>query len=892
MPDWRARLRERMAAEGLMPSAHGEAIDEIAEHLNDLHRAAEAGGRSTDEAAAVVEAELLRMGPLAITVADRAKRQHNANPHASDWRAGIVADARHALRSLRLNRGFSAIVVITLAIGVGACTTVFSIVNALLLGSLPYPDPARLVLLWENDPAEPGSTYIVAEPVYQDWKRETRSFSSIGIWEYQTFNVASAQEPEQVQGIRASESLFRTLGVPPALGRVFTVAEEQPGHRVAVVSDAVWHVHLGADRAAIGRALRLNGETYEVIGVMPPGFDFPRKGTGVWVPIAFTGQDRERDSHSFWVAGRLAPGVSFENARADIDQVGAALRQRYPENSDESSTITHMADQGLGQLRTMLTALMGAVVLVLVIGCVNVANLQLGKAMARRKEFVVRLALGASLGRLARQLFSESLALAIGGGLGGLMLTWAATRAADLVLAPGFRSLPFRGEVPIVMDGRVLLFAVITALLSAALFGFAPLIGLKRREPQTLLRDGGRGSTGTAQIARRVLVTVEVAMAVVVLCGAGLLIKSLAALMQVNPGLDPREVLTLQVSLPQEDTYGQPVRENFCADLSRNAEGIPGIRSIAAISHLPLSGASAGRALTIEGRPAPVPADGVNGAYRLTCPGYFATMSIPLVEGRDFTDRDVTNGARVMIVNRAMAARYWPGETPVGQHVKIGARANNTNPWMTVIGIAENARHFGLDSDARREIYLPYSQQAWPVMTIVAKTVGEPAAWQTVLRGIVKRVDPDLPVAQIRSMEDVVATSVGRRETPMRLLTGFAGIGLLLAAIGVYGVLGYFVSQRTREIGVRAALGATRSQLGGMVIKQSMVPITAGLVLGVAGSFASGRLLQDMLYQVKPGDPEVIGVIVLLLLIVGLLASWLPARRAAGIDPMVALRED
>ncbi len=594
MPDWGARLRERLAAEGVVPSAHAEAIDEIADHLNDLDRAALRDGKSPEEAAAAVAAELVRMGPLAMAVAERGRKRRREHPQVEDWKTGLVADARHALRAFRLDRGFSAIVILTLALGIGACTAVFSIVNALLLGSLPFPDAERLVLVWETDNDDHNETFIVAKPVYDDWNRETRSFASLGIYAFNTFNVASAQEPEQVQGLRASSSLFRVLGVPPALGRVFTPDEDQPGHHVAVVSDAVWRAHLGGQAAALGQTLRLNGMPYQVIGVMPAGFDFPRKGTGVWVPIAFTEQDQERGSHSFLVAGRLAPGVSFESARADVEQVGRSLRQKFEENRDEGSTITRMADQGLGTLRTMLTALMGAVVLVLVIGCVNVANLQLGRALARRREFVVRMALGAGLGRLARQLFAESLALAVAGGVGGIFLAWIATRAADLVLTPGFRALPFRGEVPIAIDGRVLAFAAITALFCAALFGFAPLLGLQRREPQARLRDGERGSTGIANTARRVLVAVEVAMAIVVLCGAGLLIKSLSGLLQVNPGLDPREVLTLQVSLPQQDTYGPPARETFCADVSRGAEGLPGIRSIGAISHLPLSGANAG----------------------------------------------------------------------------------------------------------------------------------------------------------------------------------------------------------------------------------------------------------------------------------------------------------
>ncbi len=889
--DWLNRVRERLAAEGMAPSSHREAIDEIADHLNDLHDASIRAGRTIDQATAEVEAELARIGPLALAVAERDKRRKRVIRESTDWKSGIAADGRHAVRAIRLNRSFSAIVVLTLAIGIGACTAVFSIVNALLFGSLPYPNPEQLTLVWETDADQRESRFIVALPVYQDWKKETRSFSAMGIWEYRTYNVASTQEPEQVQGIRATASLFTTLGVAPALGRVFTEEEEAPGRHVVVISDRVWRDHFGAQASAIGSTIRLNGQPFAVIGVMPKGFEFPYRRNGVWVPFSKEYQDEQRGSHSFWVAARMKPDVTFEQARADVEQVGHALRQRYEDNRDEGSTLTMMADQGLGTLRTMLTFLMGAVTLVLIIGCVNVANLQLGRALTRRREFALRLALGAGIGRLARQLFAESVVLAAAGGLGGLALAWLTTRAADLILTPGFRTLPFRGDVPITIDARVLLFAALAALVSAALFGFTPLVSLRARNRQGLLREGERGSTGMANVARRSLVAIEVALAIVVLCGAGLLIKSLSGLLQVSPGVDPGEVLTLQVSLPQADTYGAPAREQFCSDLARSAEGLPGIRRIGAISHLPLSGANAGRAITVEGY-APKQDESVSASYRLTCPGYFETLGIAMIEGRDFSERDLTRGEPVVIINRATADAYWKtGESPIGRRLKIGG-PRSENPWRTVVGVTENVRHFGLDSEARREIFLSYSQAAWPVMTIVAKTVGEPVAWQSALRDVVKRVDPDLPVARVQSMEDVIGSSVNWRETPMRLLTGFAAIGLLLASIGVYGVLAYYVSQRTREIGVRAALGATRRQLATMVIRQSLLPLGAGVALGIAGSLATGRLLQEFLYQVRPGDPQVITAIVILLLGVGLLASWLPARRAAAIDPMVALRDE
>jgi putative ABC transport system permease protein len=830
--NYRNRLRERLAAEGLTPSAHREAIDEIAEHLNDLHQAAERAGRSPEEASAIVEAELARMGPLALAVVERATRRERFAHQRAPLHESVIGDLKQALRTLRVDRGFAATVIVTLAIGIGACTTVFSFIDALLIDSLPFPNPDRLLLLWESDPADREKRNIVARPVYDDWEKETRTLSSLGIWEYQSFNITSAHEPEQVRGIRSSSSLFAVLGVAPALGRVFTDQEDLRQEKVVVISDAVWRTHLGGDQAALGKPLRLNGDAYQVIGVMPPGFVFPQQGNGVWVPFAIQEQDKERASHSFFVAGRMRPDVTFEQARADVEQVGRALQQRYRENSEEGSTATLMAMQGLRQVRSMLTALMGAVLFILMIGCVNVANLQFGRGLKRRREFALRLSLGAGLRRLARQLFVESLVLAAGGGIAGLAVAWLALRGADFVLTPGFRTLPFRGEVALTIDGTVLAFAAVIALLCAAVFGFAPLIGLGRREPNTLLREGERGSTPAGNVARKILVGIEVALAIVVLCGAGLMIKSLSGLLQVSPGLDPRDVLTMIVSLPQIDTYGPPVRQSFCADLSRETADLPGIRTIGAISHLPLSGASAGRALTVEGY---TPTDEhVSAAYRVTCPGYFSALGISIIEGRDFNHRDATNGVPVAIINRLMAEKYWKhGESPLGRRVKIGGPQSD-NPWMTVIGITENVRHFGLDSDAQREIFVPYSQLTWPQMTVVAKTIGEPMAWQTPLKEVLKRIDPGMPVGVVRSMEQWIGASVDWRETPMKLLTGFAIIGLLLASLGVYGVLGYYVSQRTREIGVRAALGATRGQLATMVIRQSLLPIVAGVIVGVA----------------------------------------------------------
>jgi predicted permease len=890
MRDWTALVHERLRAEGELPARHADAVREIADHLADVHRAALIGGQTEEEADACVRDELVALGPLVRAIGQRARKRQPPDTRAGHV-TGLGNDLRDAVRALTTQPGLSALAVLTLTVGIGACTAVFSVFNAILLRSLPYPNPDRLVLAWETDANDPSDTYIVAGPTYGDWRRELTSLESIGLWEYQTFNLAGGDEPEQVPGVRASASLFQVLGVPPALGRTFTEAEDASGDAIAVVSDDVWRTHLGANPGAIGRTLRLNGRTYEVIGVMPPDFEFPRAGYGVWVPIALTEGDHDRGSHSFWVAGRLADDISFEQARAEIAQVGRAL-QRYEESREEGSTITPMSSFGLGTLRTMLLALLGAVVLLLLIACVNVANLQLGRALARRREMVLRLALGASVGRIARSLLVENLLLAALGGAGGLLLAWVVTRLADVLLSPEFRSLPFRGAVPITIDAAVIAFAALAALASAVVFGFAPLAGMTRREPQELLRGGDRGSTGAASLARRVLVTTEIALAVVVLGGAGLLVKSLLGVLAVNPGLDAANVLTMQVSLPQKDLYGAPERADFCVNLSEGAGTVPGITAVGAISHLPLSGANASRALTLEGLTFADHRPSAN--YRLTCPGFFATLGIPILAGRDFSHRDARETTPVLIINRAMVDRYWPGEPlerVVGRRVKQG-EADSDAPWMIIVGVVEDVRHFGLDANVSREVFRPYSQATWPVMTLVAKTAGEPLIWRQPLADAIRGIDPDLPVARVRSMEMVIDGSVSWRKTPMRLLAAFAVLGLLLAAIGVYGVLAYFVSQRTREIGVRAALGATRRQIVGLVVRQSTAPIAIGLLVGIVGAVASGRLLQRVLYEVRPDDPAVIAVVSLTLAIVGLAASVLPARRASLVDPVTALRDE
>ncbi|HSC26369.1 MAG TPA: ABC transporter permease [Vicinamibacterales bacterium] len=892
MPDWSAFVRSRLAAEGEPSDRHADAIEELAQHLEDVYRAARAGGASEDTAAAAAAAELAGLAPIARALRRRARAEPlDAAARRRLWLTHLGGDVRQACRLFGRRPAVSSVVILTLAIGIGACTAVFSIFKAVLFDELPYPEPDRLVLLWEGSPDDPDSRYIVAAPVYEDWRRMSTTLESLGIWEFVTFNIAAANEPEQVAGVRASSSLFDVLGIRPVLGRTFRPDEDAPGHHVVVISEAVWRSQFGGDPDVIGRTLRLNDAPNEVIGVMPAGFVFPRGGTGLWVPIAFTPQDAARDAHSFFVAGRLKDGTSLEQARAEFKAIGRKLADTYTENRFESGVVTRMSEMGLQTVRRILIVLFGAVAFVLCIACVNVANLQMGQALVRRREFAVRMAIGAGTGRVARQLLIEGLALAALGGLAGLLLAWVGTRGVDALLGPQLLEFWFRGRANVRIDGSILAFAAAASTVSAMFFSLAPLAGLRRSGLQDALQEGVRGLSRSALGPHRALVTAEIALAILVLCAAGLLVRSLANLLHVDPGLDPADVLTMRVSLPQADTYGPAERAAFCEDLARSAAA-SSFAVVGAVSHLPLSGANAGRSFSIEGRPAPAPNEVASANYRVSCPGYFRALGIPIAGGRDFTIGDRQKGALTVIVNRAAADRYWPGEDAVGQRLKIGGFTSRS-PWLTIVGVAGNVRHFGLDDRPGPEIFVPYGQAAWPVMTIVAKSRGSlTGSSARELRELLRRIDPALPPASIRTMADVVGLSVEWRQSFMRLLGVFAAISLAFAAVGIYGVLSYYVSQRRREIGIRMALGSTRSAVVRLVLGQMLLPAAIGVALGLAGSFWTSRLLADLLFEVRPGDIVVSGAIVAVLLAVGLAAGWVPARRAASIDPILALRGD
>jgi putative ABC transport system permease protein len=727
----------------------------------------------------------------------------------------------------------------------------------------------------------------VAAPVYEDWRARATTLASIGIWEYRRANINGGGDPDQVQAARASASLFRTLGVAPALGRAFT-DDEDGGAPVVVISDRVWRTQFSSDPRVVGRPLRVNDEERTVIGVMPPAFAFPTAATAVWLPIAFTDGDRDRTSHSFLVVGRLSSAATVAAADDEFATIGREMAAAHEGNRGESALVTPLPAYGMASTARMLRALAGAVGLVLLIACVNVANLLIGLAVARRREFLMRVALGARLSRIARQLLAEGLLLALAGGVAGVAVAAALTRTLDTIAGPGLFALPFRANVTIGVDARVLGFATVVAFLCAVLFSLVPLIGLRRTTAVAAIGAGGRGTTRAALGARRMLVAAEVAMAIVVLAGAGLLAKSFAGLLHVDSGLDPERVIGMQVSVPQSDTYGRPERATFCEDITRAAAAPGGLFArFSAISHLPLSGANAGRGLAIDGWTPPSPDEGASASFRVVCPGYFDTLGIPMASGRDIRASDAEP---VVVVNQAFADRYFPNADALGQRIKI---TYGENPWMRIVGVSANVRHFGLDAEVRREIFVPYRLNVWPAMTLVAKTSAPitPDA-QLALRGVIRAAYPELPAGRVFTMNAVVGDSLRTRTSLLRMLLLFSGVGLVLAAVGVYGVLAYYVSMRRRELGVRVALGCTRGALVRFVMRQSAVPMIAGALVGLSVSLWTNRLLTDVLFHTGPADAGVLTAIASLVIAVGLAASWLPAHRAAGIDPTVALRDE
>ena len=799
----------------------------------------------------------------------------------------IGRDLRYAARMLRRNPAFAIAVVLTLALGIGANTAIFSVYDAVLLKPLPYDQPERIVTLWEKQRGDVGG---VAPANFVDWRAQTSSFSEMAaINPFQNFILTGYGEPARLRGAAASSNFFSVLGVGMKLGRTFVEEEDQPGKdRVAILSHAAWQQHLGGKSDVIGGNVTLNDMSYTVVGVLGPDFELAtyhsRNQPEAWVPLALALNQHSRGTHPLRVFARIKPGLTFDQAQADLDVVAANLANLYPENNtDKTIAAVPLAQQVTQDFRTALTTLLAGVGLLLLIACANVANLLLSRAAARQKEMAVKLALGAGGVRLGRQLLTESVLLALLGGAAGLLLASAAIQILG-------RHLP--ADLPrtsgLAMDLRALGFTAALSVATGILFGLAPLFQAHRQNANETLKQNARVGGRVQSRLRNALVTAQMAIALVLLTGAALTAKSFWNLLQVSPGFRTERVLTARVSLPASRYPDVPSIAGFQTQLLDRVRNLPGIESAALTAYLPLSGADNAWAFSIEGRP-PLPIGVFNMAkYRPVSPGYFETIGIAVLRGRGFTAGDSEEAPPVMVISESMARAYWgEEEDPVGQHLRFGGRG-----MRTIVGIAGDVRHESLDGEAKAEMYVPFTQipntERQP--TIVVRTRLDPVAGMTALRSAVSAVDGALPLDQAQTMEQLVSASVGQPRFRTMLLAVFSLLALALASVGIYGVINYLVSLRVREFGVRVAMGATKADVLRLVLRQAGALVVAGVVLGLLGSVIFARFITGLLYGVEALDPLTFAAVSLLLSAVALLASGIPARRAATVDPLTALR--
>jgi putative ABC transport system permease protein len=791
-----------------------------------------------------------------------------------------------ALRKLLKNPGFTAIAVFTLALGIGANTAIFSFVNAILLRPLPYREPDRLVMLFENHITNGYFKVGIGAPVLQEWRRQTTLFEGIGAARaYGNFTLTGKGAPETLRGSSFSANVFSILGIQPLLGRGFLQEEETYGnHLVALLSYEFWQRRFGGDRNIVGQTLTLGGEPHVVVGVMPRGTRSPEGDRDIWTPLAFKPYEiAERHSHNFQVYARMKPGVSLEQARAEMNLVARRMADANPANRGWGAEVHSLHEIVVGNSRQLLLVLLGAVSLVLLIACANIANLLLSRSAARETEFAIRTALGAGRAFLVRQLLVESCVLA---GIGGALGVVLARVGLGVLQRTTPMNLPRLSE-GIPLDGTALAFAALATLGSGILFGLIPAWQSSNPALSRALAKSARGSSPEhRQSARSVLVVGEVALSLILLVGAGLTIRSFNRLLAQDTGFVPEHLVTMTIGLPEQRYTDQAERVRLFNPLLSNVRSVPGIESAAYAFGAPLTEINSALTVSVRGAPQPAPGESVAAGYAQVSPGYFQTLKTPLLQGRDFTERDDTNAPLVMIVDETFARNFKLGTNVIGQRIDVGDGAEN----VEIVGLVKDIKRTGLADRARGEMYRPYRQMCWGVLTLVVRTQRNPTEIVSSVRRELDRLDRDIPLENVSTMSQLVSANVVQRRLSVQLLGAFAGAALLLAALGLYGVLAGMVAQRTREIGIRVALGAKRSDVLALVIGQGMRLAIIGIAIGIVGALALGQSLSALLYEIKPRDPVTLAITSLVLLTVAFFACWIPARRATRVDPIEALR--
>ena len=810
--------------------------------------------------------------------------------------ADVRRDLRFGIRSLLKTPAFTIAATLALALGIGATTAILSVVNGVLLRPLPYADSDRLVVLLHSgrNPVSPAN--------YLDWRAQTRSFTEVAAAEYWSVNLAGTDEPERVTGLRLTAGMLPMLGIRPLLGRVFTAQEEVAGNdRVAVLSYGLWQRRFDGDRGVVGRRVLFDGDPFVIIGVMPPRFQFaPFWATHaeLWAPLALGARATSRSGNSLRVFARLRPGVTFEQARVDFTTVTARLEREYP-GTNRNVKLESLKHVVVGDIETPLFVLLGAVAFVLLIACANVAHMLLARSASRQKEVAIRTALGATRVRLISQMLIESALLALGGGIAGLLLAVWGVRA---LIGASPAIIPRVADVTI--DARVLLLTLGITGATAMFFGLLPALRSARVDLAETFRDGDRGSTegrGKHRL-RSALVASEFALALVLLTGAGLMIRSVVALQRIDPGLDPHNVLTMIVSTSGTKEADPRLRQAFFTDALDRVRATPGVESASYINHLPIAGDSWGFSFRIEGRPKPAPGDSPSAIYRVVFPGYFRAMRIPLLRGRDIVNSDRIDAAPVVIINEIMAKRHWPNDDALGKRISI-----DDSTWATVVGIAKNMVQQDWGAPPEPEMFFPYAQQRvfltgtasrYAYLTLVARVACgarercNPAAFTTPIIRAIREIDRNVPISNVQTMSSVANQATAESRFYLVLLGAFAAIALTLAAVGIYGVMSYSVTRRTHEIGIRIALGAEQGTVLRFVVRQGMTVALVGAGVGLVAAFALTRLMGRLLFGVGPTDPTTFAVVTTTLCAVALAASYLPARRATRVDPLTALRSD
>ena len=803
-------------------------------------------------------------------------------------------DLRFAFRQVLKNPGFTAVAVLTLALGIGANTAIFSVVYGVLLKPLPYREPEQLVRLFQSSASQPKFPMSAGD--FQDYREQTSTLSGLALYTRQDLELSKDDRPELLSALRITSGFFEILGARPMLGREFRREDEAPGnHHAVILSHGLWQRRFASDPGIIGKSVLLTGESFTVVGVMPAGVQhvggdyrsFPHGETvDFWWPVTLRPQDN-RGSHYMNAIGRLKPGVSPAQAFAELNQIAERLARQFPEtDANFRIAIRALHEEIVGQARTTLMLLFGTVLLVLLIACANVANLLLARSAAREREMAVRAAVGAGRWRVVRQLLTESGLLALLSSGAGILLAQGALVALARL---GPAQLPRLQAIH--LDGHVLLFTLGLTVMTGVLFGLAPAWQSGWANVNGLLKDGGRAGTGGRQLRLRdTLVAVEVALALMLLVGTGLLVRSFWQVQQIASGFKPERVLTAAISLPYAG-YGSPAeRGRFQEQLLDQITALPGVEAVGLTSDLPWTGYDENNSFNIEGKSFP-PREGAGGRYHFVSPDYFRTVGVPLLAGRFLNASDRMEGPPALLINHALAARYWPGESAVGKRITFSDSPKEAD-WRTVVGVVGDVKDYPESATAEPAFYLSLAQFPQRQVTVALRTRVEPFGMVASLREVIQRLDKNVPLADIRTLGSLVEGAVAGRRFTFWMVGCFAAIALILAATGIYGVLSYLVSQRTREIGVRMALGAQARDVIRLTLKQGMRPALIGVALGLAGAFALTRLMSGLLFGVSATDPQTFAGSALLLILVALLPCWLPARRAARVDPMVALRSE